>query len=326
MKKIRVGLIGAGWVAKQHLEIITHSQGMEAVGITSRTKKRAEALADEYKIPVCADNLASLVDKTKPDALMVLVTQDQMYKVTSMALACKLPVFIEKPAGLTPRENYKLMMMAKKYKVPNMVGFNRRYYSVFRKGLEIMRQHGPLLGVSVEGHERMWRIREQNQWSDYVLSKWIFANSVHTIDLLRFFGGEAQNIRTLAHSFKEASGDQFAALMELKNGAIGQYSSFWYSPGGWKVVLYGQNATVEFSPLEKGSWTDRDFKVHEILPDDVDVKFKPGFFRQLEIFCNLARGGKLEWPAQDLEGSYRTMCLVGRLCSKVSKFSPGRQE
>jgi len=313
MKKVRLGLIGAGWVARKHLEVISAIENVEAVGITSRTKAKAEVLSKEYRIPFIADSLDELVDLAKPDALMVLVSDDQVFQVAARALKCNLPLFVEKPAGLLPEENLKLAEIARKDSIPTMVGFNRRYYSIFHKGIEIIKEKGKLLGISVEGHERMWRIYEGRKFSQHVIDNWIFANSVHTIDLLRFFGGEVLEVKSIAHKIKEVRGDQFAAVLELKSGAIGEYISHWYSPGGWRVVLYGEGATVEFKPLEKGSWTDKDFKTYEIEPDGVDKNYKQGFYKQMEAFVRLVTEGKSSWPMLDLEGAYKTMKLAEEL-------------
>ena len=126
-------------------------------------------------------------------------------------------------------------------------------------------------------------------------------------------------MNSIAHKYLETRGDQFAAVMEMASGAIGQYSAHWHSPGGWKVVLYGEGVTVEFKPLEKGFWTDKDFKTHEIAADEADLKFKPGFLRQMEAFEQLARNGRKAWPMTDLEGSYQTMLLAQKISSGVKE-------
>ncbi len=311
MEVVRVGVIGAGWIVQKHLEAIRVVDGMEVVGICSRTRAKAEALAKAHDVKGVFDSVEELVQISKPDALMVLVSVDQMYPVTDAALAYHLPLFVEKPAGMLPEHNRQLAQKATEQKISTMVGFNRRYYSIFRKGIEVIKQHGALLGVSVEGHERMWRVREGGKFSKIELDNWIYANSVHTIDLLRFFGGEPANIHAITHRrFEEHRGDQFTAVMELGSGAIGQYSAFWYSPGGWRVVLYGNGVTVDFQPLEKGVWIDRNFDRHEIVPDDIDVRGKPGFIAQMEAFRELVRNGTFTPPMQDLWGSYRTMALA----------------
>lgn len=310
-KTIRVGIIGAGNIAKLHLDVIKANDALEAVGITSRTRSKAELLAKTYDIAVCANNIESLVDQAKPDALMVLVSADQMSCVVPKVIPYKLPLFIEKPAGLSPEENKKLADLAKQASVKTMVGFNRRHYSIFRKGLKIIKEHGPLMGVLVEGHERMWL--RADKLAENVRAQWIFSNSIHTIDLLRFFGGEPSKIASIAHRYIEPRGDQFAAVMELGSGAIGQYVAHWYSPGGWRVVLYGQGVTVEFKPLESGRFIDKEFKVHEITPDEVDLKFKPGFYAQMDVFAKFARGEDPVAGVQDLEGAYRTMLLAEKI-------------
>lgn len=319
MKKVRVGLIGAGSIAKKHLDVIRGMDDIEAVGITSRTREKAEHLASEYGIFVCADNPDSLIKEAQPDALMVLVSADQIYEVTSKVIPYGLPLFVEKPPGLIPSDTKKLAILAKEYSVPNMVGFNRRFYSIFDKGLKIIREHGPLLGVEIQGHERMWlraaRLSERDRYH------WIFSNSTHTIDLLRFFGGEPESISALAHRYIEPRGDQFSVLMELESGAIGRYSAHWYSPGGWSVVLYGYGATVEYRPLETGRWTDKNFIIHDIEPDEVDCLYKPGFFRQTQAFIKLVRDRVGQWPMLDLEGAYKTMALAEQISSNVSDKS-----
>lgn len=318
MRTIRLGLIGAGGIAKQHLEVIRAMPEVEVVGITSRTRSKAEALASEYALPVVFENYASMVESAKPDALMILVSCDQMYQVASAALTYGLPLFIEKPAGLLPEENYKLAEIARERGVLTMVGFNRRYYSIFHKGIDIIKQHGPLLGIFIEGHERMWRVRETGKFSKEELDNWIFANSVHTIDLLRFFGGEIKNLHSITHRrFGEARGDQFASIMELESGAIGEYIAHWYSPGGWRTTLFGDGVTVEFKPLEKGVWYDKALASHGIIPDSIDVDYKPGLVRQMEAFEKLVRSGRQEWPALDLRGAYKTMRLAEQMTSNT---------
>jgi predicted dehydrogenase len=318
MEKIKLGIIGAGWVAEKHLEVIHQSDAVVATGIFSRTKTKAERLAKDFQISHCAESIEQLLEEAKPDALMVLISEDQVLPVASFLIPLGLPLFIEKPAGLTPQENRQLADLAKKYSLRTMVGFNRRFYSIFHKGLEIVRQHGPLLGIAVEGHERFWRVKEMGKFPQKVLDAWIFVNSTHTIDLLRFFAGEIKNIQASSRSYIESNGDQFVAVVEFESGALGQYQAHWYSPGGWRVVLYGDGVTVEFKPLEKGQWIDKDFVSHEIVPDAVDVTYKPGFFKQLMAFQDLIKKGVLSWPALDLEGSYKTMLLAEQMSSNSS--------
>ncbi len=321
MPKIRLGIVGAGAIARRHLDVIRAIDTVVPVGIFSRTREKAEALAVEFGIEQCTDSLRDLVAKTRPDALMILVSVNQIAPVTHRAFEYGLPLFVEKPAGMTLAENEQLAEMAYRKSVPNMVGLNRRYYSIFHKGIELVKSKGALLGVAVEGHERMWRIRAAGKFPEAVLDNWIFANSIHTIDLLRLFGGEITECLSLAAGLYEKSGDQFAAMARFESGALGQYNAHWYSPGGWKVALYGDGVTVTYQPLETGTWQDREFKEHALEPDPVDREYSPGLYNQMQAFAKMIRNNRLDWPGVDIAGAGVSMQIAARMMSDVINVS-----
>jgi predicted dehydrogenase len=307
--EIHMGIIGAGNIAREHLKVIQSLEDVRVSGISSRTVVKAQALANEYEIEQVYEGIDSLIEKCAPDALLVLVSADQIFGVTQELIQSQVPLFIEKPPGLNPEETRTLAKLAEKHSTKNMVGYNRRYYSIFHKGLEIINAHGGLLGVTVEGHERFWKIIERGV-PEMLRENWIYANSTHTIDLLRLFGGNVKRIHALKSTLKEKNGDQFVAALEFESGSLGTYTSHWFSPGGWSVRLYGDGVTVEYKPLEKGTWTDTDFSTHEILSDEVDEKYKPGFYRQMQAFVGLVTTGQLSWPGIDLESAIITMKLA----------------
>jgi len=309
MSNIHLGIIGAGYIAQEHLKVIQAMAGVRAVGITSRTKSKAEELARRYDVEEVFENVDDLINKCKPNALMILVSANQIYKITKKLIPSQIHLFIEKPPGLVPEETKILMELSEKYGTKTMVGFNRRYYSIFHKGIELINRNGGLLGVTVEGHERFWKIVARD-FPNEIRENWIYGNSAHTIDLLRLFGGEIKSINCLAKSLKEKIGDQFVASMEFESGVLGTYTSHWYSPGGWSATLYGEDITVKFKPLEKGIWIDTDFNEFEINPDEVDVKYKPGFYRQMEAFVDMVDSGSLDQPGLSLEKALKTMELV----------------
>jgi predicted dehydrogenase len=314
---IRLGVVGAGNIASQHLQVLRHIRGIEVAGITSRTREKAELLASEFEIQHVADNLKDLVEDVRPDGLLILVSIAQMFEATKEAIQFGLPLFIEKPPGLLPNETEQLAKDAHDKDVRTMVGFNRRHYSIFHKGLQLIREHGPLMGILVEGHERIEAVRKSSMHSEQLLASWLYANSTHTIDLMRFFGGEVEKVDSITHRYREPLGDQFAAIVNYSSGTMGTYVANWLSPGGWRVVLYGDGVRVDFQPLETGRWTDKNYQIHEIEPDKQDIDHKPGFYNQMLAFCDLVRGASLQWPSQDLDAAYETMCLARRLAESV---------
>ena len=312
---LRVGLIGAGLIARQHLTAMARVPDLTPVGLCARTRERSEALAAEFGVPLVADSPGALVAQAKPDALMVLVSAQAVAPVALGCLDFGLPLFLEKPVGLCVAEAEEVAQAAAQKRVPNMVGFNRRHYSVFRQGIEKIRERGRLLAVLVEGNERMGAVRAAGRFPEEVLRAWIFANATHTIDLLRHFGGEPQEVCAFASSLREPLGDQFAACLRFPGGVLGSYTANWHSPGGWAVTLKGEGVTVEFRPLETGKVTYADGTLGILEPDADDAAVKPGFAGQQRAFAALARSGVLAPPSQDLNGALATMRLAARLCA-----------
>ena len=195
MYKIKLGIVGAGNIARKHLDVIKNINHLSVLGIASRTRKKAEILADKYNIDLVYDNPDELISNIKPDALLILVSADQLFSITEGMIKYKIPFFMEKPPGLVPDDTKTLCDLTNEYNVLNMVGYNRRYYSIFHKGLNLIKTNGRLLGLAVEGHERFWKISDKINKT--IRQNWIYANSTHTIDLLRFFGGEIVNIYSI---------------------------------------------------------------------------------------------------------------------------------
>ena len=183
MSSFKIGIIGAGYIARKHLEVIKKINGLKPISITSRTYSKAEKTAKDFNIQNVFKNINSLIEKSNPDALLILVSSENIFKITKQIIPYKIPFFVEKPPGLNFLEIKKLNFLAKKYKVINMVGFNRRFYSNFTTGIKIIKKHGKLLAITIEGHERYWitknLINKKNKDS------WIYSNSSHVIDLFR---------------------------------------------------------------------------------------------------------------------------------------------
>jgi len=311
MSDIKLGIIGAGYIAEKHLDVISKIRGLKVVGITSRTIIKAKKLGRKFGIKNIYLDYVSLFNKNKLDGVLILVSAEEIYPVLNKIIPYRIPFFVEKPPGLNFFEIKKLCKKVKKYKLKNMVGYNRRYYSNFKKGLKLINDKGGLLGLIVEGHERFWKITDKI--SNVNRENWLYSNSSHTIDLLRFFGGEIKDCSINKFSLIEKKGDQFSLSIKFKNNIVGTYIANWYSPGGWSVKLFGHGVTVKFDPLEQGFWYDKNMNIHKITPDKKDLIYKPGFYYQMVEFRNFLDSGTLNWPGQGLQNIMNTFFLIKKI-------------
>ena len=94
---VRIGVVGAGNIAVKHLEALQGVAGANVVGIASRTRAKAEALAARFDIPCVADDIDGLLREARPDGLLILVSVSSIGAVARQAMQTGLPLFIEKP-------------------------------------------------------------------------------------------------------------------------------------------------------------------------------------------------------------------------------------
>ena len=310
MEKLKVGVIGAGFFAEKHLEVLTALEDVEVGALCSRGHPRIRALAERFNIARTFSNLDQMFDEVKPDAVFVLVNVGRMVSVVSECLRRRVPTLIEKPPGLSAAEARALRDLAAAQNCMNMVGLNRRFYSVMQRAREAILEVGPLVSVLVEAPERLWEYKTGAHPPE-VVAGLLFANGIHSIDLLRYFGGDVELVHALASQWNEEQKNSFGALMRFEGGAMGQYIANWMSPGGWSVTLYGMDRRVLLKPLERGLLFDRSGAETELPVDETDVKYKPGLYAQDRYFLDCVREGRApSYPAADLADAAKTMELI----------------
>lgn len=308
MNKINLGIIGAGNIAIEHLKVIKKIKDLNPYGINSKTNKNCLFLSKKFNINKIFNSYIELVTNKNIDAVLLLVSAEETYKILLKIIEYKKPIFVEKPPCLSINELNYLIIKNKKYKTLNMVGFNRRFYSIFHKGLKIA-SRGKVLGITIEGHERFWKIKDR--MNKKLINKWIYANSSHTIDLIRFFGGEIKKIYSL-HTVKNNK-KKLTSILETNRNIHCCYFSYWDTPGGWSVKIFGDNFQIVYQPLEQGFWIDKNFKKHQIKAAKHDIINKPGFYLQMKAFKKLITNKKLFFPAQSIEDTMKTFKIIAKI-------------
>lgn len=310
MSKIHVGIIGTSQISEEHIKVINKINDFKLYGITSKTNKKCNYLKKKYNFERIYRNYNEMIIDDKIDTVVVSVPPQNNFKVLKDIIPHKKPFFTEKPVGINIFEHKKILKLVNKYKNLNMVGFNRRHYSIFHKALEKIDNLGGLIGFNIEGHERFWLKKDLTKTQR---DNWHHINSVHTIDLINFFGGNIDKKYLVSKKTILKKNDNIGSIISFKNGIIGSYQSFWHSPGGWKIKLYGKGITAEFSTLETGYTVNNKFIYKEIIPSKYDKIFKPGFYKQMISFKDLLNTSKLSWPSMDISQSIHTSYLVNFL-------------
>lgn len=306
MSRIRVGIVGAGYMGREWARAISRHPRFELGGVFSRSSERAEKIAKEFS-SVVTQSVEEL-NQLSPDAVVVAVPELSLPAVFEVCAKFEWSVLTEKPAGIDVEVAKKLQERARKRTGASFVALNRRFYSSTQEMLSrlstatspaellLLDQHDPLLA------------RSAGQ-PDEVARKWHFANAIHTLDLLRFIGrGEPEVVSRTREPLGSTS---FAvkAQLEFTSSDRATYISIWNAPGPWMLQCFTETEVLELRPLEqlwRTSAGSRDSQ--QIPPDDLDISLKPGLWRMLDELVTFHATGSCELPS--FEDSLTSMSLV----------------
>ena len=312
-KKINIGIVGAGSISDHHLKVYKSYDFVNLTAIYSRTEIKAKEKSKKFGIKYYTNSIKKFLEYSTYDGILILVSADQISKFVKKILPLGIPIFIEKPLSLSMKDLKEIQRINKKYKTPNMIGLNRRYYSIVQKSLSLFRKER-ILSIIVEGHENFWKIKKLNK-ENIIKKNWIFANSIHTFDLLLFIANSS--IKKISFINKKINNleNNIISNIEFSNNIVGSYLSFWSSPGQWSVKIFGKNKFIFLSPLEKGYIIDKKFNKKKIHAIKEDIKFKPGFYLQSKNFIKLIRTKKNSWPDINID----TISNVYELINLIKK-------
>jgi predicted dehydrogenase len=142
MSKIKVGVVGTGFIGPAHIEALRRLPNVEVVALCEVNQELADKKAAELGIPVgCTfDNLL----KMKEIQCIHICTPNFLhYSQSKAALEAGKHVVCEKPLSKDLHEAEDLVKIAAKSGLVNAVHFNLRYYPMVRQ-MKVMREKGEL--------------------------------------------------------------------------------------------------------------------------------------------------------------------------------------
>lgn len=115
--KLRVGIIGAGWIAEKAAITLGPLTECEAYAIASRSLDKAEAFAKQWNIPKAYGSYAELIADPDVDLVYVATPHSHHYDVTKQALLAGKPCLVEKAFMANYRQAKEIVDLARERKV-----------------------------------------------------------------------------------------------------------------------------------------------------------------------------------------------------------------
>jgi predicted dehydrogenase len=282
-KTCKVAMVGAGYMAREHIRAFQDVPGVAVVGIHSRTRAKAESLAQELGGIAVYDSVNELYEKTQADLVVVAVPELSVNKVCQACFAHPWVALIEKPAGYNLADAQEIEAAARAQQRRAFVALNRRHYGSTRAVLSDLNSHaGPRL-IKVQDQEAPAAALESGQ-PELVVQNWMYANSIHLIDYFSIFArGKVTNVAQTIR-FDRVRPRYVAATITFDSGDAGLYEAIWDGPGPWTVSVNTDDKRWEMRPLEKAAYQLAGTRVLQPTPDDVwDTQFKPGLRHQAQM-------------------------------------------
>jgi virulence factor len=310
---VGVAVIGAGapWY---HLPALARMGEVSIVGLCDIDQARLHQAAESCGAKATFTDYRKMLDRVTPQAVFVAPSVLRTVEVATDCMERGHHVFIEKPPGVTAAETRTLARLARERGVIAMVGFNRRFHPLVTVARERMLQAGrPSLIVSAWYKPLLMDDMARN-FPEPVVERLLSVTTVHSVDVLRFLGGEVEEILSVSGRFYSPYIDAVHALLRFRGGGVGVLLSEYHTTKmerleihaeGLLIELYGAGAPYrEGRAFERGSWCPLDVAPTERTDPD-------GFFDEDRHFIACVAAGRPVTPVgADLDDAVRTMELA----------------
>ncbi|CCH54609.1 oxidoreductase domain protein [Fibrisoma limi BUZ 3] len=142
MQKIKVGVVGTGFIGPAHIEALRRLPNVEVAALCEVNQELAQQKADQLGI-ARAYTFDELLKQDDIQSIHVCTPNFLHYQQSKAALLAGKHVICEKPLAKDLHEAEELVQLAKETGLVNAVHFNLRYYPLARQ-MKAMREQGEL--------------------------------------------------------------------------------------------------------------------------------------------------------------------------------------
>ncbi len=287
---MKVLLVGAGPMAVAYARVLD-ALGAAWSAVGRGAQSAAQFAAATGREPVLG-GLGAYLDaaSTRPDAAIVALPVRDLAATAALLLDAGTPrVLVEKPAGLTASEIEELACAAARARADVFVAYNRRFYASVTAARDLVAEDGGITSFHMEFTELADRVGD-SVGDRVLLSNWFLANSTHVVDLAFHLGGEPVTAGGLVAGALDwhPQAACFAGHGRTKKGAVFSWHADWSSAGRWGLDLRTPRRRLILQPLETLAVQEKgNFAVSPApIADELDRRFKPGLYRQVEAFLS----------------------------------------
>ncbi len=312
MNKVRVAMLGSGFVAGFYMHGLANVNGQQVVANYSRDPARARAFSEEWSIPEFTTDLESLISRTDIDLYIIALPNEAHLPVSVQLSKAGRNQVCTKPLARNRAEAKAMLDAARLSSGMHGYAETEVFAPCVVKAREVIEKGGigRVLWVrSRESHSgphspHFWDVEKTGGGAMNDLA-------CHTIAAARYFFGKSDTITEvmawgarLVHHDKTQGEDNALLLLKFQSGGIGHCELSWTTKGGLDLrnEIHGTEGSVftdvtRGTPLSAFTTTSAGYVVEKAdldlgwtrpLPEEA---FAYGYQAEMRHFVECARDG-----------------------------------
>lgn len=273
MSKIKIGIIGAGGIAKVHLQAYSHfPERCQIVGIADIIEAAATAKARQFGGQAYTD-AERMLDEAKPDAISICTPPKFHLPAVKAASQRGIAVLCEKPPARNLAETEAIAAAMQNQLL--QFAFCHRFHPPLIAAQALIQSGALGKLVQIENRFGFRFARAGNSWftdADIAGGGILIDTLVHSIDIFRALTNDevasahAQTSATLPIAVEDSA----SLLLRSQRGIIGSLNCSWVTPvseaiarvygtEGQAIIDYNSQAGLRYRLADEADWTERRF-------------------------------------------------------------------
>jgi UDP-N-acetylglucosamine 3-dehydrogenase len=248
-KKLRVMILGAGAMARKHIEAYQRLANVELVAVVNRGEDRARAVCTAYGIPHYETDFVAALSKIEAEVVSVCLPTFLHPEMAIQAMKQGKHVLTEKPIALSLEEADAMIVAAEQTKRKLSVVFNRRFNTVFEECVRRLPRIGiPLIYNTQEIRSIRPKLAMHSRSGN---GGPVIDCCVHDFDMLLHLFGKPRSVYASGHTF----GSDKPSLQKIRDLAVDTAQiNVEFENGSRAYLLYAWGF-----PSGQGYWQYREF-------------------------------------------------------------------
>lgn len=321
MEKVKIGIIGLGYIGNVHSRIFARDERAEIAGLFDIIPERAEKASKSVGGRVCKTREELL---SSCDAVLVCTPNKTHTEIASHAVAEGKNVFCEKPFSIGTEDAAKLLAAADSSSKVFQVGHNRRFAPVYAKLKELLN------GDKVHSaHIKMNRGELLNPfWTGdtNITGGFLYETTIHLFDMMRFQFGEIAELVAYGSQHEYPEIDEFSIIFKFKNGFHCTFASSsdasWHFPFE-RIEAFCHHRTImteEMERLHDSNGFDANFETHSFHMVEKEERW--GYVQEDAAFIDSILLGNAP-PVTAMDG-FKSVELVESVYKAIGTAKPIR--